>query len=177
MRKIIFIVYVLTLLSCEKLPDLKLPEKTTNGENVLGCIVDDKIWTNYGISCATFGCEDSNLKAELYKNKNGEFELTIYSTYTVRRKHISQALIIIVENILGEGRYDLAGGYMQFEKDRNYDNYRSEDPQKAFVSINKFDTINMIVSGEFYGQLNNQSRTNEVTIKEGRFDIKINKLN
>jgi hypothetical protein len=172
-----FIWYVLILFSCNELPDLNLPEKTTEGKNTLGCIVDNKIWTNYGIRCTTFGCEDSNLKAELYRNINGEFELTIFSSYTVKKKDISQRLIIIVENIHGEGLYDLAGGHMQFLKDSNYDNYRSDDPQKASVSITKYDTINMIVSGEFYGQLNNQNRTKEVAITDGRFDIKINKRN
>ncbi len=180
----LFIIIVTALLvSCEKdLPELKLPEKTTSGQNTFGCLIGGKVWANYGRRCHTFGCDETNLTADYGRNSRGPY-LIINADYTAKKGKtlVAQHFSIVGYDITAPGLYDLAdendvNGGMSFHADDQYTIYLSRHGN-AFINITKLDTINQIVSGEFYGELKLYDTTlTAVRVQEGRFDIRLNEF-
>jgi hypothetical protein len=184
LKQLILFLATVLLVSCEKdLPELNLPEKSTSGRNTLGCLVNGKVWTNYGRRCTLFGgCDEANLTAEYGRSSRGPY-LIIHANYTVKKRKsvVAQSFRIVGYNITTPGLYDLAdendvNGGMYFHADDRSLIYRSRTGS-AFINITRLDTINQIVSGEFYGELKQFDTTlTAVRVQEGRFDIRLNEF-
>jgi hypothetical protein len=163
-------------LSCrqEPVPHLSLPLITHTGQNTLGFLVENRIWTNYGRRCTIAGCNDNRVKGQFYKQPNGDFILSIGAAYTVTSQSIDQSFGFVTTNITAPGTYVLdsslghqvlyvANHYSQFYKNRLPDNF--------FLTITKFDTTNQIIAGTFKGALYNRTNlADSVIIQDGRFD-------
>jgi len=180
MKVKLFLFFVaIALTSCwHEMPKLRLPEKTMEGKNTLGCLVNKRVWSNYGTRCYTFGCDTINLSSEIYKNSQGDFQLTIQASYTVTKPHrIFQDVRLLVQEFKGEGIYVMSDGTMQFDDREKERRYSSDGSRPATVLITKYDSINRIISGEFSGVLPNRngSAPENVEITEGRFDLTFQK--
>jgi len=160
---------------CDRTPDLDLPAQSTTGANTLGCLINNRVWTNYGTRCYTFGCDDSNLRANLFKTSDGKHEFLVYADYTVRSKRIFQSLNLYIPDLTGVGDFDLSEESIVFIAADGDDNTFINDVGTGQLRILRYDTINSIVSGEFSGTLTSKISKKKLDITEGRFDVKIDK--
>ncbi len=175
--------FLVSIISCCKddLPDLNLPAKTAEGLNTLGFIVNERIWVNYGERCFLFGgCSENKAQALLIKQPGGIFELIISGAYTVRGKEVDQSFSIGGENITTVGIYTLdisKGEKMKFVANRYAHSrkyYVNSTQNYPVLVINRFDTVNNVIAGEFKGILYNPAEPSDIVeIKEGRFDIEL----
>lgn len=180
--RLITLLLSLAAISCrrEQIPNLSLPSITQTGQNTLGFLIDNKVWTNYGRRCTFAGCKDNSVKAICYKEQNGAFILSISADYTILSKTIDQSFTFNTTNIATTGTFSMdssAGHRVSFIANRYtqyYKEYINISPDKFYLSITKFDTTNKIVSGTFAGVLYNQNNTTDsLTLKDGRFDIQL----
>lgn len=182
-KKLIFALLI-SICSCDdEIPNLKLPDKTQEGLNTLGFIIDDKVWTNYGTRCTYAGCEENKVTATLDRYRidtKDHFELILYAGYTIRGREIDQSFLISCIDITESGIYNLDNDIdnkMIFTAslyNQSFKEYINTISINATLQITKFDTINNIVSGEFEGLLENPiSLSQKVKIEKGRFDIKL----
>jgi len=182
-QKILFLTAVLfTLFSCKKegVPNLTLPAISETGQNTLGFKLDNKVWTNYGRRCTFAGCNDNKVSAYLYKEPNGDFDLSIKAGYTILSKAIDQSFEIYTKNITTTGTFSLDSSLsreMTFVANRysqSYKEFNNKSINKCFLTITKFDTTRKIISGVFNGVLYNTSNLNDSTkIEDGRFDAQL----
>jgi Domain of unknown function (DUF5025) len=173
---------LLTLISCNKsgIPDLTLPAITETGQNTLGFIIDNKVWTNYGRRCTIAGCNDNKVSASLYK-QNGGFDLEITAEYTISSETIDQLFEIYARDITTTGTFSLDSNlnrgmtFVASRYNQSYKEYNNKSINKCFLTITKIDTTSKIISGIFNGVLYNSSNLNDSTkIELGRFDAKLN---
>ena len=90
----------------------------------------------------------------------------------------SENFDITVTNIHGVGTYNLKNNdttdQVSFTNTKSWVEYKLIPLRETFiVNISKFDTLNKIFSGNFFGKLYNTNNLNDsISITEGRFDIK-----
>jgi hypothetical protein len=185
---ILFLTVILWWTSCKKDDTgiiFTLPAKTQTGKNTLGFLLNSQVWTNYGkIYFLTAPSEQNitayypynggiSIQADRVLYKNGGLSST--ETFT----------IAIEKTFTGTNSYNLSsndnGGVYYTISDSLRENYycSSELSPSVNVTINKFDTTNKIISGEFFGKLYKQilyppsiNYNDSIIIDQGRFDVK-----
>jgi hypothetical protein len=176
MRNILFsglsIVMLITFGQCgDHIPDLKLPAQSTTGANTLGCLINNRVWTNYGRRCYTFGCEESNLRATLSRTPDGKHDFFLIADYTVSKKRIFQSLYLRIPDLTSVGDFDVSEESFAFIADEADNTFLSGGIGTGQLRILRYDTINAVVSGEFSGTLTSKTGTETLEITEGRFDV------
>lgn len=180
-NRLTILLLIFTVLSCrqEKLP-LSLPPVSQTGQNTLGFFVDNKVWTNYGRRCTIAGCNDNKVRAQFYKQPNGDFVLSIGAAYSVSSQTIDQLFDFTTTNITTTGTYALDSSlghqvlYVASLYSQSYKDYTNSVPNKFVLMITKFDTTNKIVAGSFNGVLYNRiNLADSVLIQDGRFDAQL----
>ncbi len=167
LKKIILFSAIALLLSamigCEEAEEKnwkKLPPATEKGKNTIGCLVDGKLWaTNYwGLAHIMY----SNISARFYKKgrKIMVKDSMYVEIYAQKENRSSMSLTITTPNI---------ETWTKLEGEFDIDDFTSEDP---YIYLTKFDTINHIISGRFFGKAINENKTDTVKITDGRFDIR-----
>ena len=172
---------MVTFISCKKevVPVLNLPEESQTGKNTLGFLLNDKVWANYGRRCTTLGgCHDNKVTASLYKQPNGDYDLSITGGFNADT--IDQAFTIGMDNVTAAGTYALDSSakrlmrFESYESDPYYKEYHNRASNTCFITITKLDTITKIISGTFTGVLyNSLSMSDSIKIEQGRFDSQL----
>ncbi|MBL0743698.1 hypothetical protein [Chryseolinea lacunae] len=165
---------------CDKAPDLVLPEKSVEGLNTLGFMVNDCVWSNYGIRCVGTRCNDNFVTAQLQKEAEKPFALSISAAFTVNRLGIDQQFLLEANGITSTGVFSLDSleGEQMIWVENMDEKYFKEfvltRQSHGELVINHYDTLFGIVSGEFNGVLFNPQRPAEtITIRHGRFDAEL----
>ena len=165
-----------------------LPPKTQTGQNVLGFMLDESVWTNHNRVCFPFagGCRD-NVTA-FYRNGDMEIQADRVIFKKGSRKSTETLSFSWSTDFRGLVNYstfsnDTIGVVYSFSEPGQPEKNYTLSPQHPNFSIrlNRLDTINKIVSGEFFGTLyskaldttNAISLTDSIVIQSGRFDIKL----
>ena len=167
-KKIVFFSLILLIISsCSKAdcdnPLDCLPEKTTNGENTFGCIVEGGVFTP-----SSTGMGGSGLDV-YYKNTDDIESLSISA---INHKKDNAIYLVIIDDIEADHTYQLSSSkddsYGLFSENLSY--YETFRESSGSVTINKFDRENGIISGEFnFSAKNDSGKIVEVT--QGRFDL------
>jgi hypothetical protein len=165
-----------------------LPPKTQTGQNVLGFMLDESVWTNHNRVCFPFagGCRD-NVTA-FYRKGDMEIQADRVIFKKGSRKSTETLSFSWSTDFRGLVNYstfsnDTIGVVYSFSEPGQPEKNYTLSPQHPNFSIrlNRLDTINKIVSGEFFGTLyskaldttNAISITDSIVIQSGRFDIKL----
>jgi hypothetical protein len=164
----------------ESKPNLSLPAITTTGQNTLGFMLSNEVWTNYGRRCTIGGCNDNKVSAAMDKQPNGSFELSVTADYTILSKTIDQSFGIFTVNTTTPGTYQLdykLGRGINFIASRynqSYKEYDNKFSNTCSLTITKLDTINRIIAGTFSGVLYNPTNLGDsIKITDGRFDAQL----
>lgn len=181
--RLIILLFTFTAFSCrrEQIPALSLPSLTQTGQNTLGFLLDNKVWTNYGRRCTFLGgCNDNKVTAEFYKQPNGDFVLSVSAAYNVASQNLDQYFAFSTTNITNTGTVSLdssAGHQVLFianSSSQSYKDYTNSLPGKFQLTITRFDTTNKIVSGTFGGVLYHRFNfADSLKLQDGRFDIQL----
>lgn len=177
------VLLTLFIVSCKKdrtLPVLSLPAITETGQNTLGFLLDNKVWSNHGRRCTIAGCRDNKVRAHLYKGPNGNFELDMRAGHSVMSEKIDQSFSFYAENVTSPGTFYLDSSLnsgMTFIADlytQSFKEYRNKFPNTCVLTITRFDTTAKVISGRFRGTLFNPFDSNDsVIIADGRFDAQL----
>jgi hypothetical protein len=173
-----FILCLLVFISCKKEDPTELPEATQTGANTFGAKIDGKIWTpepfssiiNSNILEAKYsGTGGLLIKASNFKSSPTETEFEIY-----------------IHQINGPGTFLLNQntdvfplqtanyGYFVKRKFNPLNEWITDETHTGSVTITRYDTAALIVSGTFEFTAGNiDSTTNAIHVTEGRFDAKI----
>ena len=165
--------------------NVPLPEKSQEGLNTFGFLLNKKSWVSDGKRvCLPWACFES-LTAS-YSTETGRL-------YIVTARHLmNDSATLTVENFAlnlvtdsgKTGIYSLKKGdfsYGSIYRVPGYSEYRHSHLEPEFtIVINKLDTVQHIVSGEFYGtlfrkmeySLNGTYLNDSLVVSEGRFDVK-----
>ena len=189
---LIFLLITINFYSCKKDDSgiiFLLPPKTQTGQNTLGFMLGISVWTNYGIVCFPFagGCSD-NIKAYYYNDG----DITVQADrvlYKNGSRNTTETIdLYLTTNFRGLVNYSTSTNdtigvfYSLSEINKPEKNYVLSVTNPNFaIRLTKIDTTNKILSGEFFGTLFNKaldttnaiSMTDSITIKDGRFDIKM----
>ncbi len=172
----ILFIMVILIAGCRKSqPDNQLPPATQTGRNTFGAIINNSVWVPKGNVFAT-----PNLQIN-YNPDYGNGSLTIFAyripdTVVNHRTNI-EVLIDSIKNfnyphtfiLKSGGINDLSyTGYPCF-----YDTNNPETSADGSITITKFDFQNSIVSGTFSITFT-KIGCPDVTITDGRFDMKMN---
>jgi hypothetical protein len=180
--KLFVLVFMVTLFSCtpDHVANLSLPPITQTGQNTLGFMLDNKVWTNFGRRCTIAGCSDNKVAAHLYRQPNGDLELEIIAGYTVTSEGIDQSFFIHGVNVTSTGTFLLdstLGRELRFtgsNYNQTYKEYKNRLPHYSVLSISRFDTTNLVIAGTFHGVLHNPADpADSVSIMDGRFDAQL----
>jgi hypothetical protein len=186
-----FLCVAMVICSCLK-DDSKvifaLPPQTQTGQNVLGFMLNESVWTNHNRVCFPFagGCRD-NVTA-FYRNGDMEIQADRVIFKKGSRKStetLSFSWSTGFSSLVNYSTFsnDSIGVLYRFSEVGQPEKNYTLSPQHPNFSIrlNRLDTINKIVSGEFFGTLyskaldttNAISLTDSIVIQSGRFDIKL----
>ncbi len=152
-------------------PEPVLPPKTQNGENIIGFLLNGKVWKPGGnaflsfkrLLRATYDDRGFQIYAEKIDSENkavNEFEIMISDT------NIQEGIYIIDEWPQSES---IARFYFHNPKDTC--EYFSSNSFGGQINITKLDTANKIIAGTFEIKLIN-GKCQDIHITEGRFDFK-----
>ncbi len=189
---LIFLTTTIILCSCKKDDTgvvFSLPPKTQTGQNNLGFILGTSVWTNYNQVCFPFagGCRD-NVKAYYYNNGDITVQADRVLCKNSSRNTTETIDLYLTTNFRGLINYstitnDTIGVLYSLSEIRKPEkNYVLSATNPNFtIRLTKIDTTNKILSGEFFGTLFNKaldttnaiSLTDSITIKDGRFDVKM----
>ena len=194
MKKITLLVpfafMVIVIVSCRKedtTNQLGLPEKTQTGNQTLGFLSNESIWTNSGQYCdQSSGACRQNIHAYYYPGNTIVLICADKNTTTKSNERKIEAFTLVVD-VTQKGTLTFQNGNLQdanmfiVEGKDKYAYYPSLIEPDFRATVSKFDTLNKIISGEFSGKLYKQnvsgtagiSAPDSLIIKEGRFDIKI----
>ncbi|NBA75266.1 hypothetical protein GOQ04_06895 [Emticicia sp. ODNR4P] len=167
-----------TLESCYKaLPEPKnatLPEITTVGANTFGCLANDLVWQNNGNRKGPYS---STIKNEVFSlfylyQKKDNAVLRIYGQMTYTNTDQQLSIDIYNKDLLKTGTFPISSAsFEDFLKSKKYDFIDTLNP--PLVKIIKLDTISKIASGTFEGNIYTKNKLEKMTIKNGRFDVKL----
>lgn len=182
----LFLICLLLLSGC--FPDdhemeFILPPETQEGKNIIGFLINDKVWVNYGRDCKFMGGCQESLESNFYSYAEGK-TLLLTALQSIRREgklDVLQYFDISLDNIKDTGVYLIDGTRHNDRADfsdeiRNGHHYYQIDSTKTpfKLTITKIDTIANVVSGRFEGVLHHYRNKNDsIVIREGRFDINI----
>lgn len=192
MKNSIYLLLILTgLFGCKgcddaQNPEPTLPPVTTTGANTFGCNVNGKLWLpnkkknsdlpniEGGIKARwkTDGKYDVNFYDFLLFANNGKGEG--FQIYLNRLSSAGTSPLIYPFNIWpGCSQCDVSYGYY-YTKDKRYS---SLEVVESRVNLTRYDTLNLIFSGNFSFTAKNRSGNDTVRITDGRFDIDMIKIN
>jgi len=185
-----FAFMVIVFVSCRKedtTNQLGLPEKTQTGNQTIGFLSNESIWTNSGQYCdQSSGACRQNIHAYYYPGNTIVLICADKNTITKTNEKKIEAFTLVVD-VTQKGTLTFQNGNLQdanmfiVEGKDKYAYYPSLIEPDFRATVSKFDTLNKIISGEFSGKLYKQnvsgtagiSAPDSLIIKEGRFDIKI----
>ncbi len=151
---------------------LKLPAFTQTGENVFGCLIDGKVFTNNGLTNQYISSGSFNYSSGIWEiSFYGNVSATYFSMNSIiRTRSVNRYLNIIFEDTknITEGSYT---NFKMYFND-NGKSYELANDLKNELKIVKIET-NGIVAGTFEGLLVNKADKNDfLKLTEGRFDFK-----
>lgn len=165
-----------------------LPAKTHSGQNTFGFLFNTAVWTNYGHVCVGLpgACRD-NLQGTFYDD--GDTYITADRViYKNNSWNTGESIALYLKtNFKGVQTYStltndiISVDYWFTSRENTKKAYLLSPSNPAFsITISKMDTINKIISGEFYGKLFRRisdtsfttSITDSIILNDGRFDIK-----
>ncbi|MDQ3142541.1 MAG: DUF6252 family protein [Bacteroidota bacterium] len=170
------IIFIASSLSCSNNynvnPSNKLPPITMEGKNTFGCKMNGEVWLPYK---SLGDISTGSVLNFSYNKSNQKFHLT-----AIHAEKKYKELLQINIQLVKEGIY------------KNYvDSWRSDDvfysdndgELKYYIvdstaidnqiKITKFDSINHIISGEFYFTLYEINYKDTIIVSDGRFDLKL----
>jgi len=151
---------------------LKLPAFTQTGENVFGCLIDGKLFTNNGLKNQFINGGNFNHGSNVWDiSIFGNISTTYFSmSSTIRTRSVNKDLHIMIEDTknITEGSYT---NFKMYFND-NGRSYELANDLKNELKIVKIET-NGVVAGTFEGLLVNKADKNDfLKLTEGRFDFK-----
>lgn len=178
------------LISCRKeetSSQFSLPEKTQAGNQTIGFLSNETIWTNSGQYCdQSSGACRENIHAYYFPGNTAVLICADRNTTTLSNERKTEAFTLVVD-ATQKGTLTFQNGNLQdanifiVEGKDKYAYYPALNEPDFSVTVSKFDTSNKIISGEFSGKLYKQNVSgtagmaapDSLIIKEGRFDIKL----
>lgn len=168
---------------------LQVPPYTETGAQTFGCLVNGKVWANFG---ATILHPSEGLGSQADTNKvmsnidgpypqEADTTFVVWATYSLvkngKTERQERMTITIPKNGSLKGIHLLTGTYgtFQYQIDDSYTPYQDIARSPFTVIINKDSVISPfrhIVSGRFYGFLYNYNHTDSVSISGGVFDTR-----
>jgi len=180
---LVFCALLLTNIACKKDPtkNATLPQATQEGKNTVGFMINDEVWVPYakcGGSMAGSGSGNLCSKISARYGLPNSSENGLSFQFKRKREKVEKSSSLTINSQLGANitstgeKIDLIS---VFFSDENNNEYSRLQPGSKFI-ITKLDTINGIISGEFEFILNeyNGSSGKQITLKNGRFDFKMN---
>lgn len=166
---LLFTAFSCLSLHCKHESELdKLPPATAVGANTFGCLINEKAWP-----MGRGGYQYSNVEYA-----NGVLNVAYYLKDNFNNFFDKEWVHITTNKVKKSGIYYI--GYNNYKEDFfsvkvNDVAYFSADAINSFggmvLHINRFDTMNFIVSGTFEFSLFNESGTSQVKVSSGRFDF------
>lgn len=189
----LLILLVVIICSCKKDDTgirFTLPAKTLSGQNTFGFLLNAAVWTNYGQVCIVGqGACRENLEGAFYTDDGDTHIIANRIIYKNGSWNTRENIDLYLKtNLKGVQNYstltnDYISVYYWFsERGNTKKTYLLSRSNPSFnITINKIDTINKIISGEFYGKLFRRisdtsfatSATDSIILEDGRFDIKL----
>ncbi|MGB4775498.1 MAG: DUF5025 domain-containing protein [Daejeonella sp.] len=193
MKKLNFII-LLFLIGCDQydniseINSLTLPLYSETGKNTFGCLVNERVWTNYGKHrLGAEGGYGDNLLGSGFVKINNNADTILYLSGrlsvvkkgdTIREESMSISLIK-KQPFINEYELGLAENNRLLFTDYHGD-YTSDDKKPLILNINKNElTLNgkRIVSGKFSGYIYNSNNSKDsLAITGGIFDILVKDL-
>ena len=167
--------------SCDKLKDAvkpKMPDATQEGLGTFGCYVNDKLWLPY-----TEHTLDSDLEGD-YTPGEGIFRLR--AEYEYKNREYIHFVITDKSGDLQPGTYPLGDAFMatyEVNASSGNDFFETKASDQGSVTITKVEAREetmqsnkilryTIISGTFSFTATSAQTGRQVTVKDGRFDVK-----
>ena len=162
-----------------------LPPFSDNGANTFGCLIDKAVWVNKG-----YGPSNVNIYSSTFvysKQKDSTIIDIKGNMYTYDGKSDDNFSLGFsgkgipkagVTYVLGKNANLRMEYYRRLSNSNIYVINKSPNPEFNTITFSKVDTVSKIVAGRFEGKLvNSTSSYNTLTVSDGRFDIKFQKIN
>ncbi|RYE18440.1 MAG: hypothetical protein EOP51_21970 [Sphingobacteriales bacterium] len=165
----------LLFFACKKDNDNEpgLPPATQEGRNTFGCKVNGQVWVNGGDDWK------ANYKWADYIDSSGVFYLGGSSSKNNQHSEVGLVIKHLPFSGIINSQHQCNGWYRRAIYQNNVSNIQKYVTDSLFpgtVTITKFDTINLIVSGTFQFKAKLEDGTETVDITDGRFDLRFNKF-
>jgi hypothetical protein len=189
-KTILIFLATLLLFSCSKDstgdPTFQLPPETQTGANTFGCLINGKVLIPRSGVGSIAGPDEAVYVWGGYPNSTDYYEIDVRDYKSNRTAqiliHLQSAHLKGVSNFV----VDKSNGFSSIdgldhnyihcrvfnEATNSYQYYRSFD-NSGLVKVTRYDFIKRIISGTFSCRVRNSTNpSDEIEIKQGRFDIK-----
>lgn len=184
------------IVSCESTDDRtseSLPKLTTEGKNTFGCKIDGQIFLpKRKVTGSPYNNEILQARYVYDQYHFNGYALSIVASNQVLDKYISIKLqgglnplqegnvypISIVQGNNFNGFYEHSGATISNGNGNGFTptySFYTDDTNVGELEIIKLDTINQIISGQFWFNCKEANRDTISEITEGRFDLKYSK--
>lgn len=174
-RHLLLCTCLLVLYACKKDEDAEpaLPPATQEGRNTFGCKVNGQLWVNGGDDwMAKYYWAD-------YIDSSGVFYLGGSSSKANTHSEVGLVIEHLPFSDIINAPFQCKGWYRRVIYQNNVSStnkYITDSIIPGTVTITKFDTINLIVSGTFNFNAKLEGGTETVDVTDGRFDLRFNKF-
>lgn len=167
---------VVCLTSCQKQIS-SLPEQTQTGANTFGAKIDGSLWGPIGFGIvptapileARFGGNNSIfINARNFGAEPTETEMELYLQNVQK-----PGMIYLNQNTSYYPSQSASYGYFIKRKVTPLDTWMTNSTLGGWVNISKLDIENKVISGTFEFQAQGQNGSPNISVTEGRFDVKI----